>query len=264
MITNADLLTFECRNNFSARSQPAIVKDLIDKECEKGFLSGPYKIPPFKKYRVSPLGLAEWKYSKKKRLILDLSAPHDTYDISSINDLICKEECSLTYVKIDDAIKVIRERGRFSLCSKFDIKSTFRQLGIRKDQWHLFCIKWDTQYYFFNRLAFGCRSSPIIFDHLSRAICWIATNVFKVEFNFHLLDDFLTIDRADSYAEITMALMTTLFKRLTIPLAKHKVVGPCTVIEYMGIILDTEKLEVGLPQEKLIRICQTDDAISAK
>jgi hypothetical protein len=37
MITNADLLTFECRNNFSARSQPAIVKDLIDKECKKGF-----------------------------------------------------------------------------------------------------------------------------------------------------------------------------------------------------------------------------------
>ena len=47
MITNADLLSFECRNNFSARSQPAIVKDLIDKECKKGFLSGPYKIPPF-------------------------------------------------------------------------------------------------------------------------------------------------------------------------------------------------------------------------
>jgi hypothetical protein len=75
MITNADLLTFEYRNNLSARSQPAIVKDLIAKECEKGFLSGPYKIPPFKKYRVSPLGLAEGKYSKKKRLILDLSPP---------------------------------------------------------------------------------------------------------------------------------------------------------------------------------------------
>ena len=43
--------------------------------------------------------------------------------------------------------------------------------------------------------------------------------------------------------------MTTLFKRLNIPLAKHKVVGPCTVIEYLGIILDTEKME------KVIRIC---------
>lgn len=44
MITNADLLTFECKNNVSARSQP----DLIDKECEKGLLSGAYTIPPFK------------------------------------------------------------------------------------------------------------------------------------------------------------------------------------------------------------------------
>ena len=71
----------------------------------------------------------------------------------------------------------------------------------------------------------GCRSSPIIFDHLSRAIFWIATNVFKVKFIFHLLDDLLTIERPDSCAERTMALMTTLFKRLNIPLAKHKVVS---------------------------------------
>ena len=49
------------------------------------------------------------------------------------------------------------------------------------------------------------------------------------------------MDRPDSYAERTMALMTTLFKRLNIPLAKHNVVGPCTVIEYLGIILDTER-----------------------
>ena len=47
MNTNADLLTFECRNNFSPRSHPAIVKDLIDKEYEKGFLSGLYIIPQF-------------------------------------------------------------------------------------------------------------------------------------------------------------------------------------------------------------------------
>ena len=45
---------------------------------------------------------------------------------------------TLTYVQIDDAIKVIRELGRFWLCSKLDIKSAFKQLGIRRDQWHLF------------------------------------------------------------------------------------------------------------------------------
>jgi hypothetical protein len=57
-----------------------------------------------------------------------------------------------------------------------------------------------------------------------------------VTFIFHLSDDVLI-----SCAERTMALMTTLCKRLNILLAKHKVVGPSTVIEYLVIILNTEK-----------------------
>jgi hypothetical protein len=137
----------------------------------------------------------------------------------------------------------------------YDIESAFKQLGTRREQWHLFCIIWDNKYYSFNRLAFGCRSSPIIFCHLSRVICWIATKVFKVKFIVHPLDDFLTIDRPDSCAERTMAIMTTLFKQLIISLAKHKLIDPCTVSEYLGIILDTEKMEARLPQEKVIRIC---------
>jgi hypothetical protein len=31
--------------------------------------------------------------------------------------------------------------------------------------------------------------------------------------------------------------------------------GPLTCIEYLGIILDTDKLEARLPQEKVDRIC---------
>jgi hypothetical protein len=66
---------------------------------------------------------------------------------------------SLTYVKIDDAIKVIRELGRFSLCSKFDIESAFRQLGIRKDQGHLFCIKCIVYFYIRQRTFFSLKTN---------------------------------------------------------------------------------------------------------
>jgi hypothetical protein len=65
------------------------------------------KIPSFDNYRVSPIGVAEGKYSKKKRLILDLSAPNNDTDLS-INDLIDKAQCSMSYVEIDDAIQIIR------------------------------------------------------------------------------------------------------------------------------------------------------------
>jgi hypothetical protein len=44
---------------------------------QKGYIKGPFDAPPFSAYRVSPIGIAEGKYSDKKCLILDLSSPHN-------------------------------------------------------------------------------------------------------------------------------------------------------------------------------------------
>ena len=65
--------TTECKNNRSAKTQPLVVEELIQSEVEKGYLWGPFKKSPFEIYRISPIGIAEGKYSKKKRLIVDFS-----------------------------------------------------------------------------------------------------------------------------------------------------------------------------------------------
>ncbi|KAK6185677.1 hypothetical protein SNE40_007858 [Patella caerulea] len=83
--------SFECRNSLSAREQPDVVTALIEKEVNKGFLQGPFNSLPFAVYRVNAIGIAEGKYSKKKRLIVDLSSPHDNDDHTSIDNLINKE-----------------------------------------------------------------------------------------------------------------------------------------------------------------------------
>ena len=44
---------------------------------------------------------------------------------------------------------------------------------------------------------------------------------------------------------------------LGIPLALDKVVGPSTVLEFLGIVLDTERMEARLPCDKLSRIQTT-------
>ncbi|VDH93556.1 Hypothetical predicted protein [Mytilus galloprovincialis] len=80
-----------CKNNYSARSQSTVVSDLIKKECEKGFVYGPFQHSPFPRFRVSPLGVATGKYSDKKRLILDLSSPHND-ECMSVNDMIDKSD----------------------------------------------------------------------------------------------------------------------------------------------------------------------------
>ena len=44
---------------------------------------------------------------------------------------------------------------------------------------------------------------------------------------------------------------------LSVPLAVEKVEGPSTVLSFLGITLDTCKMEVKLPEEKLTRIQHT-------
>ncbi|VDI37445.1 Hypothetical predicted protein [Mytilus galloprovincialis] len=224
--------------------------------AKKGFVHGPFQSLPFANYRVSPLGVAEGKYSGKKRLILDLSSPHDNDNFLSINEMIDKEECSMSYVKIDDAIRIILKLGRNSTLCKYDISDAFKICPYLPSQWPLFCFKWQSFYYYYVRLTFGCRSSPKIFDTISQAICHIAEKNYKIKNILHLLDDFLTIDHPSEDGERSMAIMMTIFKRLNIPIAKHKTEGPVTCLEYLGIILDSNKMEARLPNIKVQRICE--------
>ena len=122
--------TLECKNLLSARNQTEITQSLIDKELEKGFLADPYDVMPFPIYRVNPIGVAEGKYSNKKRLIVDLSAPHNDSQNPSLNQLIDKEEYSLQYVKLDHPIDIIKSSGII-----LDSTSLEARLPVNKVQW---------------------------------------------------------------------------------------------------------------------------------
>jgi hypothetical protein len=134
------------------------LSELIGSEVDKGYLSGPFNEIPFFPYRVNPIGLAESKYSKKKRLIVDLSAPHNNESNPGLNDLISKEEFSLPYVSIDDAIKIIKRMGNGALLINTDITDAFKIMLLSPDMWPYHCIKWEEKYYFFNRLVLGSQS----------------------------------------------------------------------------------------------------------
>ena len=55
-----------------------------------------------------------------------------------------------------------------------------------------------------------------------------------------------------------------LFQKLHLPLTEHKTAGPGTVIEYLGILLDTINMEARLPSNKLERITQLVTQFSTK
>ena len=61
-----------------------------------------------------------------------------------------------------------------------------------------------------------------------------------------------------------MAILSLLFNRLCIHLAKHKCVGPTHCLEYLGIILDSRDMVARLPTEKIQRITQFIEKLLGK
>lgn len=248
--------SFECNNLLSTKQFPQDTTDLLSVEVEKGYVLGPYASPPFDIVRINPLGIVQAKYSTKKRLIVDMSSPHDNQETCSLNDLVNKEEFSLSYVKLDDAIRIIKSLRADSplfLC-KTDISDAFKQIPIHASLWPYHGVRWKDQYYFFTRLVFGSRSSPKIFDSFAQTICWILEHNYGVTPLLHLLDDFLVICPPGSDAQSLMDTMLTVFAFLGVPLSAKKTVGPVFCLEYLGVELCTRTMEARLPPAKLHRI----------
>ncbi|XP_067088810.1 uncharacterized protein [Osmerus mordax] len=246
-------VTHVCNNLQSALREPDVVDALLAKEIGKGYLLGPFVESPFPVFRVSPIGVATRKYSGKKRLIVDLSAPHDTR-VPSINSLIPSEPFSLYYTSIDHAIRLIKQAGVGAWLGKADITDAFKVMPLHPSQWHLFGVRWRSQMYFYARLAFGCRSSPRIFDTLAEALCWVLLNVHRLPFVLHLLDDFLVVDFPSSPPARCISVVKGTFEHLGVPLSEEKTQGPLTSIEFMGVQLDSLLMRASLLAEKLERL----------
>ena len=83
----------------SALKQPSIIDEYLAKEVSLGRVFGHTAIPPIESLQVSRFGVIP-KKDGGWRLILDLSFPFG----HSVNDGINKEEFTLTYSKVSDAI----------------------------------------------------------------------------------------------------------------------------------------------------------------
>ena len=235
------------RNLPSASSRPDVITAYLAAECEAGHTAGPFTNPPFSNLVVSPLGAVPKKRSDKWRLIVHLSYPEG----QSVNDGIDVADFPLKYMTVYEAMDSIMRLGRGAPLAKLDIKHAFRLCPIRAQDQHLLGMQWQGRYYFDQVLPFGLRSAPFIFNCLAQTVEWEAKRRGTQAIH-HYLDDFLVVGAAHT-SECSTALhtLTAICQELGIPLAEEKLEGPSTVLEFLGILLDTTKLEARLPEDKL-------------
>ena len=236
----------------SANDQPNIVTDKLHKEIEAGSVAGPFSAPPFDNFVVSPLGIVPKKAPNEFRRIQHLSYLHE----NSVNSGIPVDFSSVLYASIQDAIVFVKRLGVGCYLAKTDIKSAFRIIPIHPGDYPLLEMKWQGNYYFHRCLPMGCRSSCAIFERFSTALEWAAKQIFQADEIIHVLDDFLLIAKSKQSCENLLSRFISLCNYLGVPIAPEKTIGPETELPFVGITLDSIRMEARLPEDKLKK-CRT-------
>ena len=167
--------SLKAKNLFSSRIHPEAIEAELAKEVAAGHVAGPYPTPPFQNTRCSVLGAVPKKGDKWK-MIMHLSALKGL----SINDAIPKEQYSLQYASVDDAIALLHLVGRGALMAKVDLKSAFRMIPVRKEDWELLGMEWNSHFNFDKCLPFNLRSAPFLFNQFAQALSWMMRRLTTV------------------------------------------------------------------------------------
>lgn len=237
------------RNLVSATQHPDVVSTNLTKEVSLGRVAGPFDHPPLPNLQCHPVGVVPKKHSSEWPTIYHLSYPEG----DSINDYIPKDPYTLQYVRVDDAISILQSLGPGSFMAKTDLKSAFRLIPIHPDHWHLLGIYWQSQYYIDLYLPFGLRSAPFLFNRLSDALEWVLKNNYHVKNVIHILDDFFIAEPSRMQCLSSFSTLLRLFMSVNAPVVASKTLGPSQVLEFMGIELDSTRMEARLPEDKLLR-----------
>lgn len=237
-------------NMLSATSNPQVIEEYLGNEVALGRVVGPVENldVQISRFGVIPKGHQKGKW----RLILDLSHPEN----NSVNDGIDSDLCSLSYASVSHAARLVIARGKGCLLAKLDLESAYRMVPVHPEDRPLLGMKWKGRVWMDTTLPFGLRSAPIIFNMLADCLQWIFRRHSESDV-IHYLDDFLFVG-APASGECGRSLQQAiaLCQRLGVKISHKKLEGPTVSLAFLGLQLDTEKMEVRLPEDKMSRLKQ--------
>ena len=235
-------------NHSSANEHPEVIDSTIQSELQKGRIRHIASLPEY--YYCSPIGLVLKKIDGVQtgwRMIFDLSCPTG----ASVNDGIPPKYGEISYEPLEKAIKLVAKAGRGAVMMKRDLKAAFRHIPVSPVDYWLLIFQWNDKFYADLFLPFGLRTAPRIFNLFSEALHWVFESLLHWDLT-HYLDDFLFVfpsgtelkDPAKQYEKV---LATFGFA----PAPEKDMNGQ--VVTHLGFELDSNAMEVRLPQNKRLR-----------
>ena len=166
-----------CPNDASAYEYGIRVADALQSWIKEGICMGPLKKHeiPWKDVSVSPITV-RLKPNGKARLIINLSAPHqDDLDLGcglplSVNKGIDTNEFKTKMTSTSELLTAMFWSGPGCLLSKSDLISAYKHYKVRYEDLKLQVISFGGRYFIENRLVFGTKSSPALYNWPAKCV----------------------------------------------------------------------------------------------
>ena len=231
----------------------------VVKEVKQKRYAGPFEQIPFQYYIQSPIGLVAKDGGKDTRLIFHLSYPRTKTKgevSSSVNANTPAYLCTVKYPDFNQAIALCLAQGKNCHISKSDMKSAFRNLGIKRKHWKYLIMKakspLDGKVYFFvdKCLPFGASISCTLFQAFSDAVAHIVR--FKTKRDLvNYLDDYLFAALLKQICNQQMQTFFDICESINFPISPEKTFWRTTQLTFLGFLIDTVAQAVCLPKEKI-------------
>ena len=237
-----------------------ILWNKVIKEVKEKRFAGPFKEIPYEFYIQSPIGLVLKDNGKDARLIFHLSYPRNG---KSLNSETPPELCSVHYPDFAEAIRrCLNESSIFGHCviAKSDMKSAFRNLGIKPQQWAFLSMMArspiDGQWYFFldKCLPFGASISCSHFQRFSNSVSHIVKVKSGGKIPINYLDDYFFADMLKTLCDAQVQLFLDVCKTINFPVSMEKTFWGTTALTFLGLLIDTVSRSVSIPLDKVYRV----------
>ena len=171
-----------------------------------------------------------------------------------MNDFISKDEYlgenfEIIYPKVDDFIYLIKVKGQGCLLFKVDLKRFYRQINMCPSSLYLVNFVWKKHIFCDIVLSMGCRSSAYIAQRFSNAITFI---LFK--FGIYILNYIDDLASAQTKEKALCACLTLREILKKCKEADKKACPPSTLMTFIGILFNTEKMTLEITEQRLNEI----------
>ena len=223
----------------------------IQKELQYNALLGPFEEYPFTPwYQVSPMMTRDKHESNDKRIIVDLSFPEGR----GVNSGIKKgwyqgEQVHFSLPSITDLAQLVVDEGTGCYMWSIDLARAYRQIRTCPLSTPLLGITHKGKFYIDVCPPFGCRTSSYICARTTAAVVWILNQ--KGIKSLCYLDDFVGVAKSMDQAISDYKAALELLEYLGLETSPNKCVPPTQILTWLGFQLDSVKMSIHLPKQKL-------------